>query len=82
MEQAGLKIATCVFERMVQANPAAMEDLLQKTLFSIFSCLHFYRNNTKSKVIPNAIMRNVHAFFANFMISHSSQKLVEACDKI
>lgn len=56
--------------------------MLQKTLFGIFSSLHFYRNNTKSKVIPAAIMKSVHAFFGNYMVVHGCESLVQACDKI
>jgi len=48
----------------------------------IFTALHFYRNNTKSKVIPSSIMKCVHNFFSVFMICHSSKVLVDACDKI
>jgi hypothetical protein len=48
----------------------------------IFTSLHFYRNSTKSKIIPSAIMKCVHNFFSVFMICHSSKTLIDACDKI
>ena len=51
-------------------------------LFQIFSSLHFYRNNTKNKVIPVSITRAVHIFFASFMVSYGSETLVKACDNI
>ena len=58
------------------------EAFLNKLLLAIFTSLHFYRNNTKSKVIPIAIMKTVHVFFANFMVCHGSQTLVDNCNKI
>ena len=47
---------------------------------SIFKSLHFYRNNTKSKVIPGAIMKSIHVFFSTLMICHGSDTLVNACN--
>lgn len=51
-------------------------------LVSIFTSLHFYRNNTRSKVIPASIMKSIHVFFATFMVCHGSQALIYACNKI
>lgn len=51
-------------------------------LVSIFTSLHFYRNNTRAKVIPVSIMKAIHVFFANLMVTHGSQLLVDACNSI
>jgi hypothetical protein len=77
MESAALQIASCVFERI-----GTDADFLQATLFGIFSCLHFYRNNTKSKVIPAAIMKTIHSFIGTYIIAHDCEKLIASCDKI
>ena len=53
-----------------------------QVLVAIFTSLHFYRNNTKSKVIPASIMLAIHTFFANFMICFGSDALINACDQI
>lgn len=79
-EKSALQIAQSIFEKIGLGFDQG--DLLHQVLYGIFSALHFYRNNTKSKVIPSAIMRCVHNFFSVFMICHSSKILVEACDKI
>lgn len=34
--------------------------------------MHFYKNNTKAKVIPVPIIKAVWSFFANFMIYNGS----------
>ena len=49
---------------------------------SIFTSLHFYRNNTRSKVIPASIMKSIHVFFATLMVCHGSQSLVDACNGV
>ena len=48
METVGLQIGSALFERIgiLDAN------LLKDFLFQIFTTMHFYRNNTKNKVIP------------------------------
>ena len=51
-------------------------------LVAIFTSLHFYRNNTKSKVIPASIMMAIHTFFASFMVCYGSETLVNACNQI
>lgn len=53
-----------------------------QVLVAVFTSLHFYRNNTKSKVIPASIMMAIHVFFANFMICYGSDALINACDQI
>ena len=44
--------------------------------------MHFYRNNTKNKVIPVSITKAVLVFFATYMINQGCDKLVQACDNI
>ena len=51
-------------------------------LTAIFTSMHFYRNTTKSKVIPATIVRAIHIFFGTFMISFGSERLISACDTI
>ena len=48
----------------------------------IFQALHFYRNNTRAKVIPASIMKSIHIFFATIMVCHGSQALVNAANTI
>lgn len=80
MEQAALQIASCVFEKI--GHSFDQGQFLNAVIFGIMTCLHFYRNNTKSKVIPAAIMKVIHVFFGNLMVTSNSQTLVEACDKV
>jgi hypothetical protein len=44
--------------------------------------MHFYRNNTKSKVIPISISKAIWSCFATFIIYLGAQNLIAACDKI
>ncbi len=78
MESSALQIAQAVFERINVDNSTFLKEIL----VGIFTSLHFYRNNTKSKVIPSAIMKCIHTFLAVFMICHSSQVLIDACNSI
>jgi hypothetical protein len=64
METVALNMASTLFEKIEECDLGFLKDIL----FAIFSSLHFYRNNTKSKTIPTAIMKAVHLFFANFMV--------------
>jgi len=66
MEETSLAIGSAIFEKLGIPN----EKFLHDYLFSIFSTLHFYRNNTKSKTIPVKIIKGIWAFFANFMINN------------
>jgi hypothetical protein len=77
LEANALQIASTVFERMGQVDNG---EFLQQILRGIFTALHFYRNNTKSKVIPSSIMKCVHAFFGVYMVCHSHTALIQACD--
>ena len=79
MEQAALKMSSVFFEKIGVTDDG---QFLHQLLMTIFQSLHFYRNNTKRKVIPAVIMKHVHAFFATFMVCFNSQTLVEACNKI
>lgn len=78
MEQTGLQITSAVFERMGIFS----DELLGKVLHSIFTSMHFYRNATRTKVIPAIIVRAIHIFFATFMISFGSERLITACNGI
>ncbi len=78
MESSALQIAQAVFEKISVDNSA----LLREVLVGVFTALHFYRNNTKSKVIPSAIMKCIHTFFAVFMVCHSNKTLLDACNSI
>ena len=78
METTALFIGSGLFEKLglFDAN------FLHKFLFNIFSCLHFYRNNTKTKTIPVPIIKSVHTFFSTFMVNHGTNAIIEACNKI
>lgn len=79
-EHEALKISSAIFEK-IGAN-FDNGSFLHTVLHGIFTCLHFYRNNTKSKVIPTPIMKSVHAFLSTFMTMHGTQILIDACEKI
>lgn len=55
---------------------------MNSVLVSIFTSLHFYRNNTRAKVIPASIMKSIHVFFATIMVCHGSEALVNACNSV
>lgn len=44
--------------------------------------MHFYRNNTKNKVIPASIVKAILVFFATFIVNFGEESLIAACDKI
>jgi hypothetical protein len=44
--------------------------------------MHFYRNNTKNKVIPISITKSIWTFFATFIINFGEDSLLQATDKI
>lgn len=44
--------------------------------------MHFYRNNTKKKVIPVAITKSILVFFATFIINNGVDLLIQSCDSI
>lgn len=80
MEQVALQFASSMFEKL--GTSMNDDSFINAVLLGIFTSLHFYRNNTKSKVIPQTIMKTVHSFFATFMVVLGSQVLVENCNKI
>ena len=55
---------------------------MSSVLVSIFTSLHFYRNNTKAKIIPASIMKAIHVFFATIMVVHGSEALLNACNSV
>jgi hypothetical protein len=78
MEPTAMLIASAVFEKLGVPNPQFLHDFL----LSVFTCLHFYRNNTKNKVIPVTITKAIWSCFSNIMIYHGTSTLVGACNKI
>jgi hypothetical protein len=80
MEVVGMAIAGAIFEKL--QGPAVTDQFINGFLFSVFSCLHYYRNNTKGKVIPVTISKAIWSVFATFVIYHGTQGLIAACDKI
>src|SRR5947208_2980515 len=78
MEPVALSIGTALFEKLGIFDA----DFLKSFLWSVFHCLHFYRNNTKTKTIPVPITKGALTFFANFIINHGSQALIQHSDTI
>lgn len=78
METVALQMSSALLERIGIFS----EEVLNKILFAVFTCMHYYRNNTKNKVIPASITRAIHIFFATFMINFGSDALIQACDKV
>ncbi len=81
METTGMSIAGAIFEKLPQSG-ALTEQFMHGFLFGVFSCLHYYRNNTKSKTIPMAITKFIWSCLATFVIYSGAANLVAACDKI
>lgn len=44
--------------------------------------MHYYRNNTKAKIVPVTISKAIWSVFATYVIYHGTQAIVAACDKI
>lgn len=80
MESTAMSIAGAIFEKL--QGPSVTEQFINGFLFSVFSCLHYYRNNTKGKIIPITISKSIWSVFATFVIYHGAQALIAACDKI
>ena len=78
MEAVAMQIASALFERIGLTS----DDFVKKVLFQIFTTMHFYRNNTKNKVIPIAITKAILIFFSTFMINFGEEKLLALCDTI
>jgi len=81
METTAMSIASAIFEKLAQGG-GMTEQFLGAFLFSVFSCLHFYRNNTKTKLIPVTISKAIWSCISTFIIYHGPQTLIAACDKI
>jgi hypothetical protein len=77
-EALALQISSALFERIGIFD----ETFLRELFTQIFTVMHFYRNNTKNKVIPITITKAIHIFFATYMINQGCDKLVQACDNI
>lgn len=78
MEPQAMSIAGAIFEKLQPLN----ETFLQNFLFSVFSCLHFYRNNTKTKLIPVTITRAIWSCLATLVVHNGVTPLLNACNKI
>ena len=78
MESVGLQIGNALFEKFGVYD----ENFLNQFLFSTISTMHFYRNNTKQKIIPIQISKAVHTFFSTFIVNSGTDSLVQACNKI
>jgi hypothetical protein len=78
METVGLQIASALYERIGISDPTQLKEFL----FAVFTCMHFYRNNTKNKVIPVAITKSILIFFATFIVNNGVDLLVESCDSV
>lgn len=70
METIGMNIASALFEKLGQGGLA--DQFIHSFLFSVFSCLHFYRNNTKTKLIPVTIAKSIWSCLATFVIYHGT----------
>ncbi len=78
MEASGIQLASAMFEKLGTYD----EGFLKKLLFGIFTTLHFYRNNTKQKLIPISIIKSVHVFLSTFMITSGTAPLMQTCNSI
>jgi hypothetical protein len=82
MEQEALKISSVILERIGLQSDQSGSGFVHGVLLGIFTSLNFYRNHTRNKVIPVAIMRSVHSFFATLMVCQGSQSLIDSCNQI
>lgn len=78
MEQVSLQIGSAIFEKIGVPS----QQFLTEYFRSIFTSMHFYRNNTKSKQIPLPILKSILVFFANFMVYQGNELLMTSCDTI
>ncbi len=75
MESTAMSIAGAIFEKLAQGG-GATDQFVQGFLYSVFTCLHFYRNNTKTQMIPMAISKSIWSCFSIFIIYHGTQALI------
>jgi len=78
MEPTALSIGSAIFEKL----PNVTGDFIKSFLVSMLTCMHFYRNNTKTAVIPVQITKSVFSCLANIMIYHGTETLVNAFNTI
>ena len=78
MEREALALGTAIFEKLGNFD----ENFLYNFLYQIFQTMDFYRNNTKNKLIPQPITRNIFSFFATFMVNNGVQSLETATNKV
>lgn len=71
MESTAMTIAGAIFEKL-SSGGGLTEQFLNSFLFSVFSCLHFYRNNTKTKTIPLTITKSIWSCLSTFVIYHGT----------
>jgi hypothetical protein len=79
MESTGMSIASAIFEKLTAGAPLN-DQFVKGFLFSVFSCLHFYRNNTKAKIIPLTISKAIWSCLATYIIYQGAGNLISACD--
>jgi hypothetical protein len=82
MEPYALQIASAIIEKLGTASGAVNEQFIHSFLYGVFQCMHFYKNFTKSKVIPISISRAIWSCWATFIIYLGSSNLMTAFDKI
>lgn len=82
METTAMSIAGAIFEKLPQSAGGMNAEFIHAFLYSVFTCLHFYRNNTKAKVIPLTITKAIWSCLSNFIIYNGAGNLIAACDKI
>ena len=71
METTAMSIAGAIFEKLATSGGMS-QDFLNGFLMSVFTCLHYYRNNTKNKLIPVTITKSIWSVFATFIIYHGA----------
>ena len=71
METTAMSIAGAIFEKLALLG-GMTEEFLNAFLFSLFSCLHFYRNNTKTKLIPVTISKSIWSCLATFVVHNGT----------
>lgn len=66
METTAMTIAGAIFEKLSAGG--LTDQFVKSFLMSLFTCLHFYRNNTKTKLIPLTISKAIWSCIATFVI--------------
>lgn len=81
METTGMQMVSAIFEKLAAGAPLN-DSFMNAFLLSVFQSLHFYRNNTKAKIIPITISKAIWSCLATFIIYQGAAALLSACDKI